>query len=277
MLFVARVVAVQVVQSGMLVSCVVLGAGPDTDRLRLAQLGLLFSSVVMEFFSWVFEALGSAPRARSGVINHTYGSLSIMILGEGFIGIALELQRTILGVGLVNTSVYVRAGMTLVVYCNLYGFVFAHFDRQTQMSSGRELFWKWFQLALHFVLLLFLQALLNTILLSSFRDGVLETARIVVSAVTARPDNATLGRFADYIDRVGVDPDFTNFTVGLWNMLDEHNNSGTAVTSRDATVFAYLSETAVKVAEVSVALAYADNSRLSSAFQRTLSTTYRRA
>lgn len=248
----------QLVQTCMLVSCVVLGASGSTDRLRTVQLVLLFGSVVIEFLSWIFEALGSAPSARAGVISQKYGSLSIMILGEGFIGIALELQRTILGVGLVNKSVYFLAAMTLVVYCNIYGFVFSHFDRRTTIRGVRELLWKWAQLALHFVLLLFLQALLNVIVLSSFRDGVLETARVVEIAVTNRPDNATLAGFADYIDRVQVDPDFSNFTMDVWSMLDEHNSSGAAIVSRDATVFVYLSETAVKVAEVRDNLMWAD-------------------
>lgn len=248
--FVGRVVAVQLLQSCMLVGCVVLGAREGVGPLRFVQLGLLFGSVLFEFLGWALEALGSAPRARSGIINQKYGSLSIMILGEGFIGIALVLQNTILGVGLVNKSVYLLAAMALVVYCNIYGFVFSHFQRRTDIRGLRELFWKWAQLALHFVLLLFLQALLNVIILSSFRDGTLETARVVVDAVTSRPDPSTLLGFADLVDRVHVDPDFSNFTTGIWSMLDEHNHSASAIESRDAAVFVYLAETAVKVAEV---------------------------
>lgn len=86
----------------MLISCVVLGAGGSTDRLRLVQLVLLFGSVVIEFFSWFIEVSGQAPSARAGVIDQKYGSLSIMILGEGFIGIALELQRTFWASGLLT-------------------------------------------------------------------------------------------------------------------------------------------------------------------------------
>lgn len=126
--------------------------------------------------------------------------------------------------------------------------------------------------ALHFVLLLFLQALLNVIVLLWFRDGVLETAHIVNSAVTIRPDTATLAVFADYIDRVGVEPDFSNFTTNVWSMLDEHNSSRAAVESRNATVFVYLAETAVKVAEVRGATGSANSRPWNSASRHTNST-----
>lgn len=267
----------QLMQTALLVSCVVIGTGDSTDRLRTVQVGLLFGNVVIEFISWIFEALGSAPCARAGVVTKKYGSLSIMILGEGFIGIALGLQRNILGVGLVNKSVYALAVMTLVVYCNIYGFVFLHFDRRTSIRGVREYFWKLAQLALHFVLLLFLQALLNVIVLSSFRDGLLETARVISGAVLDRPEPAALAKSADYVDRVRVDPDFTTFVRDTWAMLDGHNSSDEALKSRDATVFVYLSETAVKIAEVRTATECAHNRHWTSACRQPQRTMLRMA
>ncbi|KZO92558.1 hypothetical protein CALVIDRAFT_601376 [Calocera viscosa TUFC12733] len=96
------------------------------------------------------------------LVSQRYGELTLVILGEGIIGIIRNLGNAVKGFG-VGNNVYGQAVCVLVIVWCAWHFLFHGFNAEIRMGRKRGILWLILHLPLHFVLLLLLAGMNNAV------------------------------------------------------------------------------------------------------------------
>ncbi|EJT97451.1 hypothetical protein DACRYDRAFT_119534 [Dacryopinax primogenitus] len=100
-------------------------------------------------------------RAPPEMISERFGALSLIIIGEGIIGIIRSFSAVMAGFGFSSVA-YGQCFCALVIITSLWYFLFDGFNVEIRMGRKRGLLWIIFHFPLHFSILLVLIGMRNT-------------------------------------------------------------------------------------------------------------------
>ncbi|KZT53870.1 hypothetical protein CALCODRAFT_35717 [Calocera cornea HHB12733] len=107
------------------------------------------------------------------LVSERYGELTLVILGEGIIGVIKTLGDAVKGFG-VGNAVYGQAICVLVIICCAWHFLFHGFNPEIRMGKKRGILWLLLHLPLHSVLLLLLAGMRNAVQYVNLGNAVID-------------------------------------------------------------------------------------------------------
>ena len=226
--------------SGLLFLTTYFFVASESKGLQIAKLVFWCFGVSVEMLtSWVL-AIWRPPRHTVNIIRthlaERIGTLTLVILGEGVIGLLARLEAVMYGIGWQENSRIAISLSLLIVYL----ICFVYFDNNTaesdlkQLSAARTCLWTWLHYPFHTTMLLVLEGMNTAMLFTN-----------IFNAVPAVGDAATRGPvIASVYPQQGTygNSSFTFGTDGYTVQFNGTNASApdflqTQFTSRDASLF----------------------------------------
>ncbi|KZT53864.1 hypothetical protein CALCODRAFT_557294 [Calocera cornea HHB12733] len=130
---------------------------------QAAKVALLYLPVGVEMLAvLILPFFRGYIRTPGSLISQRFGELTLVILGEGIIGIIKNLGNAVKGFG-VGNNVYGQAVCVLVIVWCIWHFLFQGFTAEIRMGRKRGILWLLLHLPLHFTLLLLLAGMNNAV------------------------------------------------------------------------------------------------------------------
>ncbi|KAI5450870.1 hypothetical protein NCC49_002611 [Naganishia albida] len=145
----------------------------NSVRLVSLKLSLLYIGVLIEVGGGLLTFLhGSFLRFNSEKAMERIGNLTLIIIGEGFIGILNKFNKTLLSFSRNNIGTYINAGCAITILFFLFEFGFTGFNPDSRHGRRRTTLWTLLQFPTHFCLLMYFAAIGNVNVASGVIAGI---------------------------------------------------------------------------------------------------------
>ncbi|EJT97450.1 hypothetical protein DACRYDRAFT_97231 [Dacryopinax primogenitus] len=151
-----------------------------------AKVALAYFTLAVEFLSAMVMPLGPGyMKPPAAMISERFGALTLIILGEGIIGIVRSFSFVISGFGF-SSDQYLQCVCALIVLFASWHFLFHGFPAERPLKRKSGALWLILHLPLHFVMLLLLSGMRNATIYGNIGDSfanVVGNLQTVVSAL----------------------------------------------------------------------------------------------
>ncbi|KZO92556.1 hypothetical protein CALVIDRAFT_302716 [Calocera viscosa TUFC12733] len=140
-----------------------------------AKLALAYSGIFIEFLSVLFQPLlPGYIKPPAEMISERFGALTLIILGEGIIGLIRSFSFVISGFGFTNTA-YLQCFCALIIVFGAWHFMFHGFSAETFRLKRRSgALWLILHLPLHFSILLLFAGIRTATVYGNMVDAMTE-------------------------------------------------------------------------------------------------------
>ncbi|BEI89868.1 uncharacterized protein CcaverHIS019_0212300 [Cutaneotrichosporon cavernicola] len=182
--------------------------------LAAAKIVLMYASVLVDMGAILVQVIwGVQVPVRWHSVAERYGSLTLIILGQGFSNLTTVFQNSLSGLGQHDTATYAQVFLAIGVMYDLWSFLFAHFRQEVPVDAGRTWLYEIIHFPLHFSMLLLLFGMVNTVSINSFAFGIVDAGNMFFTAVSYAQNNQPLAspairRIAINLNRLNTNPDF---------------------------------------------------------------------
>lgn len=136
--------------------------------------GRAITKVALFYLGIAVEILGGFAQlskrlhayANTAKVAERYGAFSLIILGEGLVGLTRAFNSAITGLSVGNVDTYLQVFLAIGIYYMIWAFMFSRFRREDRIGGRRAYLWEIVHFPLHFGLLLLLAA---TVVSDSFK------------------------------------------------------------------------------------------------------------
>ncbi|KAL1408140.1 hypothetical protein Q8F55_004943 [Vanrija albida] len=144
-----------------------------TNGIKYMKLALFYVGIAVEVAGMGLQHLVVNTPVPVVEIAERYGALSLVIIGEGFVGISTSFNKALTAINVTNKSVYAQVFLVILVMVNIWSFLFSNFRPEDAISPNRTTVWELVHFPLHFGMLLLLAGLVNAVIADSFDRGLI--------------------------------------------------------------------------------------------------------
>ncbi|GMK59089.1 hypothetical protein CspeluHIS016_0701040 [Cutaneotrichosporon spelunceum] len=214
-----------------------------TDGLAAAKIVFMYTSVLIDMGSILFQVLwGVQVPVRWHRVAERYGSLTLIILGQGFSQLTTVFQNSLTGLGARDSTTYAQVFLAIGIMYNLWSLLFSNFRQEVPVDAGRTWLYEIIHFPLHFSMLLLLIAVVNTITINSFAYSIVDAGNLFVTMLTyIKADmpvtSPEVEQLAIELNRLKTYPEFEQQYVLLQGM-----ENGTIAGDMELEAYTYLAQ-----------------------------------
>ncbi|KLT41477.1 hypothetical protein CC85DRAFT_286387, partial [Cutaneotrichosporon oleaginosum] len=182
--------------------------------LSAAKITFMYASVLVDLGAILVQVVwGVQVPVRWHKVAERYGSLTLIILGQGFAKLTTVFQNSLTGLGQRDTTTYAQVFLAIGVMYNLWSLLFANFRQEVPVDAGRTWLYEIIHFPLHFCMLLLLLGMVNAVTLNSFAFGIVDVTNKYLTAYAYAANGvpltaAPVRRLAVEMNRLDTTPDF---------------------------------------------------------------------
>ncbi|KZT53869.1 hypothetical protein CALCODRAFT_35651 [Calocera cornea HHB12733] len=214
-----------------LISAVLWGLSAGMTGNATAKVACAYSGLALEVAAAaILPMFPRYMKAPPEILSERYGALSLIIIGEGIIGIVRSFSSVMAGFGFSRAS-YAQCFCALVIISSLWQFLFHGFNAEIKMGRKRGLLWLILHFPLHFSILLLLTGMRNA---STF-GNIIHALDVVTDNMQTLFDDIDANNFSnttasmEYLTvqfaKLSITPSWPDEIQGIMNEYSNPNNT----------------------------------------------------